>query len=64
MNEIKLPEIPEEGKKSIGIIGGATGTAALLGTLICPGIGSAIGAGIGAILSGTTVIIKTIKENK
>lgn len=64
MNEFKLPEIPEEGKKAIGIIGGTTGTGALIGTCICPGIGSVIGAGIGAIVSGTTVIVKTIKENK
>jgi len=38
---------------------GTTGTGTRIGSCICSGIGSAIGA----IVSGTTVIVKTIREN-
>lgn len=58
-----MDELSEEGKAEITVIAGATTAGAAIGSCICPGAGTAIGAGIGAITGGIAVIIKTILEN-
>lgn len=55
--------LPEEVKEDGAVITGATTAGAVIGSCICPGAGTAIGAGVGAIAGGIAVIVKTINEN-
>ena len=40
------------------------GVGAAVGSMIAPGLGTAVGSGIGAIIWGTATIVKAVKERK
>ena len=48
--------------KNTGLVGGPAAAGAVVGTFICPGVGSAIGAGVGGIVGATSLIVKTVKN--
>ncbi|MBQ5611007.1 MAG: hypothetical protein IIU83_05375 [Fibrobacteraceae bacterium] len=56
-------ELVEIGKKAAPVIV-CVATGAAIGSMFAPGLGTAIGSGIGAIIWGTATIIKAAKENR
>lgn len=65
MNEL-LENLNDDEKfevvKNTSLVGGPAAAGAVVGTFICPGFGSAIGAGIGGIVGATSLIVKTVKN--
>lgn len=59
--------LDDDGKKEVvkntSLVGGPAAAGAVFGTLICPGLGSAIGAAVGGIAGVTSLIVKTVKDN-
>lgn len=46
------------------VIAGTVAVGALIGSVVCPGAGSAIGTGVGAIVGGISIIAKTLSDKK
>lgn len=65
MNEL-LELLDDDKKKEVlenaGLVGGPATAGAIAGTFICPGFGSAIGAGVGGIVGATSLLVKTVKN--
>lgn len=55
-------ELVEIGKKATPVA--CIGVGAAVGSMIAPGLGTAIGSGIGAIIWGAGTIVKAVKEKK
>lgn len=56
-------ELVEIGKKAAPVTV-CVATGAAIGSMFAPGLGTAIGSGIGAIIWGTGTIVKAVKEKK
>lgn len=58
--EKQLVKVTEKTAAPVACIG----VGAAVGSMIAPGLGTAVGFGIGAIIWGTATIIKAVKENR
>lgn len=58
--EKQLVKVTEKTAAPVACIG----VGAAVGSMIAPGLGTAIGSGIGAIIRGTGTIVKAVKEKK
>ena len=56
-------ELVEIGKKAAPVTV-CVATGAAIGSMFAPGLGTAIGSGVGAIIWGAGTIVKAIKEKK
>ena len=56
-------ELVEIGKKAAPVTV-CVATGAAIGSMFAPGLGTAIGSGVGAIIWGTGTIVKAVKERK
>lgn len=56
-------ELVEIGKKAAPVTV-CVATGAAIGSMFTPGLGTAIGSGVGAIIWGTGTIVKAVKERK
>ncbi len=56
-------ELVEIGKKAAPVTV-CVATGAAIGSMFAPGLGTAIGSGIGAIIWGTGTIVKAVKEKR
>ena len=52
----------EEGQKAVATVGGMAAAGAIAGSFI-PGVGTAVGAGVGAILAGAGIVVKKLTED-
>lgn len=58
--ENQLVKVTEKTAAPVACIG----VGAAVGSMIAPGLGTAVGSGIGAIIWGTATIVKAVKERK
>lgn len=62
MSELFDKEQLKEARKNADLVGVPALAGAVVGTFICPGFGSAIGAAVGGIAGGTSLLVKTVKN--